>query len=242
MTNETTTRCPVCESVDFACGNDHPLEHASAFLQRVHTLEESRLALAICACADRIEPGDDGTLLIQRASVTVAVRAQVSSGSAVSEMLAAYDRTAPGFRLDFLFAAEVDREQFSSASAWFSRWIYDDWGTLKWFENSSVYLPFLAVEVDDPGHWRDPVKAAADRSRDRLLLSMGIATVRVSNDEVRRDPGAVAEEVMGIVCESGGLHRAAYEAQYDAYKFGLQKGKASPAEDGGGRPPESSLQ
>lgn len=240
MSDTARMHCSVCGSEDYACEGDHPLTYASQFLQRVHTLEESRLALAICATADRIDSGEDGTLILTR-GCAVGVRAQVSSGAAVTDLVAARGHTAPGFRLDFLFAAEVDRIHFDGSRAWFSQW-FDDWGTLVWSERGNYYLPFLAVEVDDPGHWRDAAKAVSDRARDRLLLSIGIATIRVSNDEVRSNPTSVAEEIADVAFSFGHVHDAVSETAHYAYQAGLAKRDIEPSKDDETCPPESSLQ
>lgn len=55
----------------------------------------------------------------------------------------------------------------------------------------------LFVEIDDPSHWRDPVKAASDRVRDRRhLRATHMPTMRFSNEEVTGNPSACAVEAL----------------------------------------------
>ena len=55
----------------------------------------------------------------------------------------------------------------------------------------------LLVEIDDPSHWRDPEKAAADRVRDRYNLGHSRRpTMRFSNEEVIADPKVCARQAL----------------------------------------------
>lgn len=57
----------------------------------------------------------------------------------------------------------------------------------------------VAVEIDDASHWREAVKAATDRIRDRALARKGITVLRFTNDEIMRDARACAEETYNIL-------------------------------------------
>lgn len=57
----------------------------------------------------------------------------------------------------------------------------------------------LIIEVDGSEH-RQAKRMAADAERDRLLSSLGIATMRVHNPEVNADPVRVAKRILGRIC------------------------------------------
>lgn len=57
----------------------------------------------------------------------------------------------------------------------------------------------LAVEVDGPEHNR-PAQQARDRRRDEALREAGVATMRVTNNEVLADPAGVAASVFKRAC------------------------------------------
>ena len=55
----------------------------------------------------------------------------------------------------------------------------------------------LAVEIDGQTHW-SPEQEAHDARRDAYLLAMGIETLRLSTESLKR-PGAAAEHILEVV-------------------------------------------
>jgi hypothetical protein len=67
--------------------------------------------------------------------------------------------------------------------------VSSDQGRIDFAFYGDGWLPhrlLLLVEIDDPSHWRDQYKAAADRVRDRNhLLQLDVPTIRFSNEEAQ---------------------------------------------------------
>ena len=61
----------------------------------------------------------------------------------------------------------------------------------------------LAVEIDGAAHWSDE-QAAHDARRDAYLRSIGIETLRLSAESLKR-PDAAAASVLGVLLGQAGL-------------------------------------
>lgn len=90
-------------------------------------------------------------------------------------------------------------------------------------------LPVLVVEIDDPSHWRDAQKAAADRARDRRHLATGVPTMRFSNDEICDDPIAAAKQALQYVLRVCAQFEAQREREHEACLAGAAGERPAPA-------------